>query len=52
MPKKKLTLSIDENILNNAKKSEINLSSFLETTLVDFMTRKTECSRRECLFIL
>ena len=43
--KKKLTLSIDEDILHNAKKAEINLSAFLETRLVDYLTRKSECSR-------
>jgi len=39
---KKLTLSIYECILENAKKSEINLSAFLETRLVDDITLKTE----------
>ena len=47
MAKKKLTLSIDEGIIENAKKAKINLSSWLETRLVDYMTRKSECSRRE-----
>ena len=47
MPKKKLTLSVDEDILNNAKKAEINLSAFLETRLVDYISDKEKCSRRE-----
>ena len=46
MPKKKLTLSIDEEILNNAKQSQINLSSFLEIRLIDYLQAK-KCSRRE-----
>jgi hypothetical protein len=45
--KRKLTLSIDEETLNQAKISGINLSSFLETRLVDYMTRKIDCSLRD-----
>jgi hypothetical protein len=40
MPKKKLTLSIDEDILFKAKQAEINLSSFLEIRLTDFLLVK------------
>jgi hypothetical protein len=47
MVKQKLTLSIDEEILTQAKTSGVNLSSFLEIRLVDYMTRKIECSRQE-----
>ncbi len=46
MPKKKLTLSIDEEIITQAKKLEINLSSFLEIRLVDYLNYKV-CFRRE-----
>jgi len=45
MVKKKLKLSVDENILNNAKNAEINLSAFLEMKLIDYMTRENKCSR-------
>ena len=45
MVKKKLTLSIDEDILNNAKASGVNLSSFLEIRLTDYLLAK-KCSRR------
>ncbi len=47
MVKKKLKLSVDENILNNAKNAEINLSAFLEMKLIDYMTRENKCSRRD-----
>ena len=47
MPKKKLTLSIDEEIINNAKKQKINLSSFLEIRLIDYLSDKEKCSRRD-----
>ena len=46
MVKKKLTLSIDEDILNNAKASGVNLSSFLEIRLTDYLLAK-KCSRRD-----
>ncbi len=45
MVKKKLTLSINEEIITQAKKQQINLSSFLEIRLVDYLSYK-ECSRR------
>ena len=51
MPKKKLTLSINKDILTQAKSQEINISSFLEMRLVDYMTRKVECSRQEYVLI-
>ena len=46
MVKQKLTLSIDKEIITQAKKQNINLSSFLEIRLVDYLNYK-ECSRRE-----
>ena len=46
MVKQKLTLSIDKDIIAQARKAEINLSSFLEIRLVDYMNYK-ECSRRD-----
>ena len=47
MPKQKLTLSVDKEIINNAKKIGINLSSFLEIRLIDYISDKEKCSRRE-----
>jgi len=35
MVKQKLTLSINKEIITQAKKQEINLSSFLEIRLID-----------------
>ena len=46
MVKQKLTLSIDKEILTKAKQSQINLSSFLEIRLVDYLMVK-KCSRRD-----
>ena len=40
MAKKKLTLSVDEEIINNAKKQKINLSFFLEIRLIDYFQAK------------
>ena len=40
MVKKKLTLSVDEDIINQAKQAEINLSSFLEIRLSDYLFYK------------
>ncbi len=40
MVKKKLTLSINEEIITQAKKQQINLSSFLEIRLVDYLNYK------------
>jgi hypothetical protein len=37
MVKQKLTLSFDKNIISQAKKEKINLSSFLEIRLVDYI---------------
>ena len=51
MVKQKLTLSVDEKIIAQARKAEINLSSFLEIRLVDYMNYK-ECSRREYTLIV
>ena len=47
MPKQKLTLSIDKEIIYQAKNQNINLSSFLEIRLIDFLSDKEKCSRRE-----
>ena len=47
MPKQKLTLSIDKDIITQAKKQKINLSSFLEIRLIDYLGEKKVCSRRE-----
>jgi predicted DNA-binding ribbon-helix-helix protein len=51
MPKQKLTLSIDKEIITQAKKQQINLSSFLEIRLVDYLNYK-ECSRRDSPLIV
>ena len=40
MVKKKLTLSIDEEVLSQAKQQGINLSSFLEIRLSDYLLDK------------
>ena len=40
MVKKKLTRSIDEEIITQAKQAEINLSSFLEIRLTDYLLVK------------
>jgi len=45
MPKHKLTLSIDKKIITKAKEQKINLSSFLEIRLTDYLQAK-KCSRR------
>jgi post-segregation antitoxin (ccd killing protein) len=37
MPKQKLTLSIDKDIITKAKNKGINLSSFLEIRLNDYL---------------
>ena len=47
MPKQKLTLSIDKEIITQAKSQNINLSSFLEIRLIDFLSDKEKCSRRD-----
>jgi len=52
MPKQKLTLSIDKEIINQAKNQNINLSSFLEIRLIEFLSNKERCSRREGSFNL
>ncbi|MFE3846189.1 type II toxin-antitoxin system CcdA family antitoxin [Thermoplasmatota archaeon] len=52
MPKQKLTLSIDKEIITQAKKLEINLSSFLEIRLIDHLSDKEKCSRREYTLIV
>ena len=38
MVKKKLTLSINEEIITKARKQNINLSSFLEIRLYDYLS--------------
>ena len=47
MAKQKLTLSIDKEIITQAKNQNINLSSFLEIRLIDHLSDKEKCSRRE-----
>jgi post-segregation antitoxin (ccd killing protein) len=47
LPKQKLTLSIDKEIISQAKSQNINLSSFLEIRLIDYISDKKKCSRRE-----
>ena len=47
MVKHKLTLSIDKEIITQAKKQQINLSSFLEIRLIDYLNYKEKCSRRD-----
>jgi len=47
MVKKKLTRSVDKKIITQARKAEINLSSFLEIRLIDHLSDKEKCSRRE-----
>ena len=46
MVKKKLTLSVDEEIITQAKNQNINISSFLELRLSDYLLVK-KCSRRD-----
>ncbi len=40
MPKQKLTLSIDKDIITQAKQQGINISSFLELRLSDYLNDK------------
>ncbi len=47
MPKQKLTLSIEKEIISQAKSQKINLSSFLEIRLIDHLSEKEKCSRRD-----
>jgi hypothetical protein len=47
MAKQKLTLTIDKEIISQAKSQNINLSSFLEIRLIDYLSDKEKCSRRD-----
>jgi|WetSurMetagenome_2_1015567.scaffolds.fasta_scaffold01865_16 hypothetical protein len=47
MPKRKVTLSIDEGIVKKAKEFNINISTFLEVRLADYISNRTECGRRD-----
>jgi len=47
MVKQKLTLSIDKEIISQAKNQNINLSSFLEIRLIDYLGEKKRCSHRD-----
>ena len=47
MAKGKLTLSVDEEIIKKAKECNINMSTFLEVKLVEYITRRKKCSRRD-----
>ena len=42
IPKHKLTLTIDKDIITQAKKQKINLSSFLEIRLIDYLGEKKD----------
>ncbi len=46
MVKKKLTLSVDEEIIHQAKEQGINMSAFLEIRLTDYL-RCDECGYRD-----
>ena len=46
MAKQQLTLSIDKEIITQAKNQNINLSGFLEIRLIDHLSDKEKCSRR------
>jgi len=46
MPKQKITLSIDKEIIAQVKKQQINLNFFLEIRLVDYQNYK-ECYRQD-----
>ena len=46
MAKQKFTLSIDKEIITQAKRQKINLSSFLEIRLADYLNYKV-CSNRD-----
>jgi len=52
MVKQKLTLSIDKEIITQAKKQNINFSSFLEIRLIDHLSDKEKCSRRDSLLMV
>jgi post-segregation antitoxin (ccd killing protein) len=43
----KLTLSVDDKIVQNAELLNINISTFLEVRLVDYMSPREECGRRD-----
>ena len=55
MPKQKLTLAIDEDLLKKVKDSKVNISSFLEIRLRDYLgliegvsvNNGDECGRRD-----
>jgi post-segregation antitoxin (ccd killing protein) len=47
MVKQKLTLSIDKETINQAKEKGINLSSFLEIRLTDYINDKEKCTYRD-----
>ena len=52
MTKQKLTLCIDKEIISQAKSQNINLSSFLEIRLIDHLSDKEKCSRRDFTLIV
>ena len=45
MPKKKLTIAIDEDLITQAREYEINFSSFLEIRLRDYLAIVTGLSK-------
>lgn len=47
MVKHKLTLSVDSEIVKQAKEFNINISTFLEVKLVEYLANRAECGRRD-----
>jgi hypothetical protein len=43
---------VDKEIINNAKKRGINLSSFLEIRLIDYLYNKENCSRPDSSLVV
>ncbi len=47
MVKNKLTLSVDSEIVKQAKEFNINISTFLEVKLVEYLANREKCGRRD-----
>jgi post-segregation antitoxin (ccd killing protein) len=47
MVKHKLTLSVDSEIVKQAKEFNINISTFLEVKLVEYLANREICGRRD-----
>jgi post-segregation antitoxin (ccd killing protein) len=43
----KLTLSVDDEIIKKVRELNINISTFLEVRLVDYISNRAECGRRD-----